>query len=721
MEYRQNQDWTNWSQSIQRRPERTYTPRRVGELTEIIRTAQRARKRVRAVGSGWSFSDVMATGDYMVDTTDLSGILAFSQGSRAWGPVRSGRTLRDRSPVLPEALTDAVRRSDRKLVHVLAGTKIKEVYTALDRPSNGRGRWALQTMGGASGQSLAGAISTGTHGGDFDGPPIADMVQAIHLVGPDGNEHWIERGGAGAITDRARLAAALRSVSADNIHYDDDWFNSVLVSMGTMGIIYAFVIEARDQFGLSEDRRETTWSDLKPMLASGEIFTSTRYSAADRRKRWIEHHPEAADRTPKGLGVFINPYRVSDDYSERGDAERNVVLITQAESSRFDGAHTPTGGASIFDLFHIIKDFESAGNLTDTRAVVDRVIASLRQDAGTDGKYRIGYSVLDTTTSEGSQPVLSLEIAVSTVEGKHVEFIDHMLEIFDGIMRDRWARGIKAKFAGGINLRYTRPTAAYLGMSHSSTNAADERCCYIEVIVAREQWVTGRPLHGEGSDYTKNEMENFTEDFTDAFERSTDAFDARLHWGQLSRTNRFDPDRYARFDAWLEVRNALTNNRAIRTFENDFSLRHLSPQGDVALRAPNGKYVAAEGGGGRELIANRDHRRTWETFKLIEVGTNRAALRAHDGHYVCAEGGGGGELIADRPHISGWETFSMIRLGDDKAVFRARNGRFVGLDSNGRLVADKRAINAECTFQVVEIRPLLNLTDLVFTPIPIRI
>jgi hypothetical protein len=28
-----------------------------------------------------------------------------------------------------------------------------------------------------------------------------------------------------------------------NLHYDDDWFNSVLVSMGSMGIIYSLVVE----------------------------------------------------------------------------------------------------------------------------------------------------------------------------------------------------------------------------------------------------------------------------------------------------------------------------------------------------------------------------------------------------------------------------------------------------------------------------------------------
>jgi FAD/FMN-containing dehydrogenase len=46
----------------------------------------------------------------------------------------------------------------------------------------------LETMGGSSGQTLAGAISTGTHGGDIFMGPLADCVLAIHLVGAGGTQ-----------------------------------------------------------------------------------------------------------------------------------------------------------------------------------------------------------------------------------------------------------------------------------------------------------------------------------------------------------------------------------------------------------------------------------------------------------------------------------------------------------------------------------------------------
>jgi hypothetical protein len=77
----------------------------------------------------------------------------------------------------------------------------------------------------------------------------------------------------------------------------------------------------------------------------------------------------------------------------------------------------------------------------------------------------------------------------------------------------------------------------------------------------------------------------------------------------------------------------------------------------MALRAYNGQYVCAEGGGGREVVANRNAVNAWETFKLLNLGNNNVALQAYNGQYVCAEGGGGREVVANRNAVNAWETF----------------------------------------------------------------
>lgn len=80
----------------------------------------------------------------------------------------------------------------------------------------------------------------------------------------------------------------------------------------------------------------------------------------------------------------------------------------------------------------------------------------------------------------------------------------------------------------------------------------------------------------------------------------------------------------------------------------------------VGLVADSGQYVVAEGGGGREVRADRWAQGAWETFDLVPMGGDRHALRAASGQYVVAEGGGGGVVNANRWSPAAWETFHMV-------------------------------------------------------------
>ncbi len=124
----------------------------------------------------------------------------------------------------------------------------------------------------------------------------------------------------------------------------------------------------------------------------------------------------------------------------------------------------------------------------------------------------------------------------------------------------------------------------------------------------------------------------------------------------------------------------------------------------VALRACNGRYVCAEGGGSRELIANRDWIRSWETFRLVDYGGRRVGLQVANGNYVCAEGGGGHDLVANRPWLRKWEEFRLIRRGDNKVALRASNGQYVCAEDAGDkpLAANRGWIRRWETFELVE-------------------
>ena len=97
----------------------------------------------------------------------------------------------------------------------------------------------------------------------------------------------------------------------------------------------------------------------------------------------------------------------------------------------------------------------------------------------------------------------------------------------------------------------------------------------------------------------------------------------------------------------------------------------------IALQAANGQYICAEGGGGQNLIANRDAIGPWETFTLTNLGNGKVALQASNGQYVCAEGGGGQLVVANRDVRGPWEEFTLTDLGNDKIALQAVNGQYV--------------------------------------------
>src|SRR4029077_2989307 len=122
-------------------PLREETPTTLEELRTVVREAERDGCTVRAVGSGHSWSDVALTDGILVQPTGLSQPL-------------------DLEPELLRAdVTDAHESDGITLVRVQAGMTIAELNSHLHRL-----KLALPNMGGFDGQTVAGVISTSTHG-----------------------------------------------------------------------------------------------------------------------------------------------------------------------------------------------------------------------------------------------------------------------------------------------------------------------------------------------------------------------------------------------------------------------------------------------------------------------------------------------------------------------------------------------------------------------------
>ncbi|MFD9477445.1 D-arabinono-1,4-lactone oxidase [Streptomyces nojiriensis] len=141
--------WHNWAGNITATPARTVTPASVGELQETVRRAAEEGLRVKAVGTGHSFTSAAATDGVLVRPQALAGIRSID---RAAGTVT-----------------------------VAAGTVLKDLNAALAREG-----LSLTNMGDIMEQTVSGATSTGTHGTGRDSASIAAQIRGLELVTADG-------------------------------------------------------------------------------------------------------------------------------------------------------------------------------------------------------------------------------------------------------------------------------------------------------------------------------------------------------------------------------------------------------------------------------------------------------------------------------------------------------------------------------------------------------
>lgn len=156
-------------------------------------------------------------------------------------------------------------------------------------------RLAIQASGGSPGATLAGTLQTATHGGEFNWPLLIDRVKAIHLVGPGGEEWWIE--GRESIADFAALSTVYPNIDAEHFIAGDwthsecgetytpqDVLRAVTVSMGTMGVIYSVVLEVVPAYGIQQKvKRIESWTELLEKAGVTVAQLQRRNEAANRR------------------------------------------------------------------------------------------------------------------------------------------------------------------------------------------------------------------------------------------------------------------------------------------------------------------------------------------------------------------------------------------------------------------------------------------------------
>ena len=192
--YTRPRTWRNWAGTATATPARWCQPRSEAEISAVVKDAASAGLQVRALGSGHSFTPAAATWGVALDLSRWAGITA--------ADTRTG------------------------LVSVRSGTTLR----ALGAELSGFGL-AMANLGDIDAQTLAGALSTGTHGTGARLGGLATQVESLELVLADGSV--------------VSCSAAARP----------ELFAAARIGLGALGVITTVTLRCVPSFTLVADER----------------------------------------------------------------------------------------------------------------------------------------------------------------------------------------------------------------------------------------------------------------------------------------------------------------------------------------------------------------------------------------------------------------------------------------------------------------------------------
>ncbi|MEV0892099.1 D-arabinono-1,4-lactone oxidase [Promicromonospora sp. NPDC050262] len=240
--------WTNWARNVTATPARLEQPASEDELSDAVRRAVKDGHTVRAVGAGHSFMPAAATDGVLLNLDHLDAL---------------HRVERD-----PD--------TGHALVTVDAGMRLHQLNRVLAE----RGL-AMQNLGDIDRQSVAGAISTGTHGTGARFGGLATRVRALTVVGPDG--------------DVVRAAPTERH----------DLFEASRLGLGATGVLSTVTIEAVPAFDLHAVEEpwplDRVFEELDDLVAGSDHFEFYWFPTTRRALTLRNTRVDAGVNTGSGL------------------------------------------------------------------------------------------------------------------------------------------------------------------------------------------------------------------------------------------------------------------------------------------------------------------------------------------------------------------------------------------------------------------------------------
>lgn len=463
------------------------------KVQDLLARCKAAGQRFRAYGSLWSLNDIAFNRGWVLNNTDMDIRLALNPGN-----IHSESAI-----------------TYNNLVFAQCGTTVNQLTSYLEEQGK-----SLKTSGGSNGQTIAGAVSTGVHGGAFDRQCLSDYIKGMHLItGPEaGDRIYLERESEPVLND------AFAEMLGSRIVRDDDVFNAAIVGLGSFGFIAAIVMEVEDIYSLRRYVRSIEYEDAIRLSQTLDFENSDFKIAGE---------TDALNKPirPFHFKTYINQYTK--------DCVAEVIYKIPYQKTIYPEVEIATQLHP--DLFRLMRwALEKSGmKVTKLLTILIQGDAMPRPDNNT--------APLTGTLGDIFRSVSFQQAGFSWALGVNQSQLSRAMETWLGIFKTHKAPGLSA-------IKLVRKTKATLGFHKFPVTAV--------IHMDGVQWIpVGDQLLVQ-------------EEIIKAFIR--DGIDFTLHWGKNAAwdyPSLIDIMYPTEKDEWIKQRSRLLRPEMAHMFSNDFLIR----------------------------------------------------------------------------------------------------------------------------------------------------
>jgi xylitol oxidase len=284
----------NWSKNVDFNDRAFLQPESLAELQELVHSNQK----IRARGTAHCFNEIANTSSYAINLAKMLRVIEVN--------------------------------AETKSVKVSSGLTYGELAPALHNQG-----WALSNLASLPHISIAGSISTGTHGSGIKNQNLANQVLSLDIVTAEGELRHI---------DRANPA-----------------FNALVVGLGLGGIVYQYELKIEPTFQIRQviypeiplDVLQRNFDQIMGTAYSVSYFTD--WGSAQVGNLWCKFRDDAV--IPESVGgsakadkkyhpiPSVDPVACTDQLGESGDWHQRL--------SHFKLEFTPSVGEEIQTEFFV--------------------------------------------------------------------------------------------------------------------------------------------------------------------------------------------------------------------------------------------------------------------------------------------------------------------------------------------------------------------------------